>query len=246
MQKRRVLGMVALVSAVLTLLGGSASASVISVNIDTCPQNQLDPLLIGYSPTTGVVPAANWNDLMVGSGVWQSLHDDSFAPSTAQFAAYYTNNYTPQVTSWTGYSTAMPYEADNKLLSGHIYNAAGTIDTIAQFRYIPYAAYDVYVYFNSGAITNNYQTFSIDGTSFSAVGSELTTAPDSAFVLSNGSNDANYVKFSNVNLSEFTLRASATSGYSYFNGFQIVEVPEPMTLGLLLLGLGFLRTRKIA
>jgi hypothetical protein len=242
MFKRSILGMVMVLLGVLAV---SAPAKVISVNIDTCAENQLDPALIGSNPTAGVVPASNWNDLRVGSGTWQSMHDDSGAGNVGEFTAFYESpgsSYVP-ISPWPGYSTALRNEADNKLLSGHIYHAAGA-DTVAQFSNIPYAAYDVYVYYNSGAITNNYQTFTIDGTSFAAVGSELSTTPDTAFVLSNGNNDANYVKFSNVNLSNFTLRASATSGYSYFNGFQIVQAPEPMTVGLLTLGGLLLRRRN--
>ncbi|NLX06469.1 MAG: PEP-CTERM sorting domain-containing protein [Phycisphaerae bacterium] len=229
----------------LGALGASAHADgVISMNIVTVSENFLSPELVpGNSFTAGVVPAAKWNDSTTPSGAWMGMHDDAGTWNGAEFTMYYTTNYTPQ-SPWPGYSAAMANEADNKLLSGHVYNQSGT-DTLAQFRYIPYAAYDVYIYYNSAAVTNNYQTFAIDGTSFSAVGSELTMGADSAFVLSDGTNDANYVKFSNVNLAEFTLRASSTgSSYSYFNGFQIVEVPEPMTIGLLAFG-GLLLRRRV-
>jgi len=225
----------------------SAPASVISVNLSTMHENYLEPANIGYNPTTGAVPASNWNDLAVGPNIWQSLHDNSYVWSGAEFNVSYEYDpasYYPIYPNWPGYTTAMPVEADNKLLSGHIWHSAGT-DTVTQFRNIPYAAYDVYVYYNSGGVTNNYQTFTIVENGFSAIGSELTTTPDSAFVLSNGTNDANYVKFSNVTLSAFTLRASSTNNMpNYFNGFQIVQVPEPMTIGLLTLGGLLLRRRS--
>jgi len=237
MFKRSVLG---LVMVVLGVLAVSAPAGVISMNVVTLSENFLSPDYTGTNYTAGVVPAAGWNDSVIPSGAWMYVHDDAGNWNGAEFTMSYTT-YAP--TEWHGYSTLIPTEPDNKLLSGHIYNPAGT-NTVAGFRNIPYAAYDVYVYYNSAAITDNYQTFTIVENGMSAVGSELTTTPDAGFVLSNGTNDANYVKFSNVNLSAFTIQASATSGYSYFNGFQIVEVPEPMTLCLLALGGLFLRRKS--
>jgi hypothetical protein len=223
--------------------GVTLAANVISVNIDTAQENQLDPAnLGGVNYTAGVVPVMNWNDFTSASGAWKSLHDNSGTATSAELQAFY-NNYFPMVCG--GYSTDFENIGDQRLMSGHIYNSAGT-DIVVNVKNIPYAQYDVYVYYNSGGVTGNAQLFTIDGTSFAAVGAELSMTRDTAFVLAQGMEvDANYVKFSGVNLANITLRAhSEGESFNYINGLQIVEVPEPAMIGLLGMGLMFIR-RKV-
>jgi len=223
----------------LTMLAcvGLTSASVISMSVITDPAiNSVSEELSGTNFTAGVVPVAYWNDSVIGSGGWLPLRDDAGTWTTASLQIWYTTNY-------AGASPAFANAGDTRMMSGHIYNPAGSATSLS-FADIPYAEYDVYVYYNSGALDSNVQTIAIDGTAFSALASEMSTNADSAVVLSDGTNDANYVKFSNVTLSDITIRLSAASGYSYYNAVQIVAVPEPATLALLSLGGLFLRRVK--
>jgi len=184
------------------------AADVISVN-----------LVAGGQPvgtqTAGAVPAGNWNDYPGTSGSL-ALVDDDGAATTASFAFSSLGG----VISWQNGGAAILGDlGSNDMLDGHIYQAAGTTLSAA-FTGIPFAKYDLYVYYNSSAVTNT-QTFTIQGTVTSLNGYEVPGA-DTALVESDGTIDGNYVVFRGLTAANVTVDATAATGYVYLNGFQIV------------------------
>ncbi len=198
----------AIVLAVVLLLGSTAmAADVISVNI------QGTGAAVG-TQIAGAEPAGNWNDYTGTSGS-MALVDDDGAATTASFAFSASGSVIP----WAGGANIPDDPGSSAMLTGHIYQAAGTTLSGA-FTGIPYAKYDLYVYYSSSAVTNT-QTFTIRGTATALNGHEVAGA-DTALVESNGTLNGNYVVFRGLTAANVTVDASATVGYVYMNGFQIV------------------------
>ncbi len=127
------------------------------------------------------------------------------------------------------------------MLDGHYYETNVTLS--AAFTGIPYATYDLYVYYNSSAV-GNAQDFTIRGTSMSLKGYEVPGV-DTALVESDGTINGNYVVFRGLTASDVTIDDTMDTYYVYMNGFQVVEVPEPLTMSLLALGgLALVRRRR--
>ncbi len=187
---------------------------VISVNL------QASGAAVGTN-IAGVVPVGNWNDYTGMTGTKLFLDNDLGFSTYTRFACSGGG-----AMSAAGTNTGNP--GDDALLSGHIYVASTTMS--GTFTDIPYAAYDLYVYFNSGAVTNT-QTFTIRGTSNTLLGyDEMGT--DTALVESqNGTVNGNYVVFKDLTSPDVTIdatpRAGLPSGYAYLNGFQIVSSWNP-------------------
>ena len=113
----------------------------------------------------------------------------------------------------------------------------------------PYATYDVFVYYNSGAVPNT-QTLSLLAGDLSDLGLSANVSDvagvDRRYVeATDPTINANYYKFeglNNLDLPNFVLRAQNagtpdSNQYAYINGLQIVStVPEPNSV--LLIGCG--------
>ncbi len=190
---------------------GMTTGDAISVNLISAGQS------VG-SLTAGVVPVGNWNDYPGDSGA-MILKDSTGIQTMASF----TFSSSAGALLWHNGGAAIPDDpGSNAMLDGHNYNSYGNIVS-GTFTGIPYAEYDLYVYYNSGAIGNNFQTFTLRGTSTSLVGAELYSGADTSLRESNGTTDGNYVVFRDLTDSQLTVDATATAGYVYLNGFQIVS-----------------------
>jgi len=231
-------------TAFIALLAFTApsQAQVISVQFQ---QNGGTALPAGDN--AGVVSVNNWNVVPNGSATNAALNDNSGSPTTATVSAnsgtYFTGN---------GFSSP----GDAILLAGCLNSSNNSNTSVAS---IPYANYDVYVY---GESDNNspgdYITFALTPSGGSTEYLTLqATASATSYAQStstfNGTGTppggipvANYVEFTGLTGSDFTLAFSGNNGSGVgtfnasMNGFQIVSVPEPSTWAMLLGGFGTL------
>lgn len=200
--------------------------------------------------TAGIVSANNWNDIVVGTQTDVVLKDSAGNASTLKLSVPSTSSTDSHANFGTG------NDGDTAMMRGHIYVGGGSALDLTFKGKIPYDQFDIYVYYNSGGVTNT-QTFSIldsNGNSLglSQVGHDIIDAnrgrpgevPDSSYVLSDGvgGNNANYVKFTGLTSSSipenFIIRAQGSgSAYAYINGIQFVQVPEPNVVLMLATGL---------
>ncbi len=188
----------------------NSSSDIISVNL---ARNDFPAAFVGDNEA-GVVRVGNWSELNLSNGTMLSnLKDDLGAATTAQMEAL--NPYD----LYGAIPINMGNAGDNGLLLGHLYRPQGM--TSVAFTGIPYAEYDLYVYYNAnqtGTIL-----FTIRGTTNSLIGLDIAGA-DSAFVESDGVINGNYVVFRGLTASDVTIDATpGTNYYSYMNGFQVVS-----------------------
>jgi hypothetical protein len=201
---------------------------------------------VGANPA-GVVRSTNWNDFLLAKQTGAPLKNNAGATvpgltlTTDETFAY------PASAFDSGANFANP--GDTALMRGHVYHGGNANVDVHVDGTIPYATYDVYVYYNSGGVPNT-QTLSLLASDLSDLGITATVSEvpgvDSIFVEStNPTVNANYVKFSgrnNIDLPGFVLRAQNagtpnSNQYGYINGIQIVStVPEPSTFVLLVIG----------
>lgn len=222
-------------------LAATANAASIGLNLGA------DLGSVGAN-TAGVVVAGNWNDIPLAQQTNLALMDSNgVTVAGLTFSTSETFVVPGTASSATGVGFASP--GDSAMMTGHIYHGGGNPVDLTFTGTIPYSQFDVYVYFNSSGVDNS-QTFSILDSSqgslgLSRVGSELVGG-DATFVESNyqtggSANNANYVRFAGLTSADvptnFIIRAAGNDGtYGYFNGLQIVEVPEPASGFLLFSG----------
>jgi hypothetical protein len=188
----------------------------------------------------GKVRSSSWNDIPLAQQTATPLKDNAGAIvagltlSTNETFAFPGSAYDS--------GAAFINVGDTAMMRGHLYHGAPTSVDIHIDGTIPFDKYDVYVYYNSGAVTNT-QTISLLGSDLSDLGLSQTVfelpGTDVDFVeATNASINGNYVKFSGLSsatLPSFVLRAQSQNGYGYINGLQIVSttpVPEPGSVAL--------------
>ncbi len=208
-----------------------AQTDVISVNMVGHSTNGAS---VAATDNAGVVSVANWNNF--AGAAMTGLVDANGDATTATFSQ-------SAASAW--YTTDIAFIDDaagnNAMMTGHVYVAPNASFTSTMTN-IPYAEYDVYVYYNGAQITNRTEFMTISGTTLAAY--EGTTNNDTHFVLSDGVADANYVVFEGLTSSDFDLTVTGT-WYSYISGVQVAAVPEPATICLLAMGsLGLLRRKR--
>ncbi len=228
--------------ALLSFSGGVASAAVVSWNYD---RNGT----VSGSNVAGIVPVANWNNSWP-SNPTTDLVDDSGAATTVDLA-YTSFNDWNIVGSHPGADLAGTY--DKELLNGYL-NAGpagwGPPITSSQvtFSQIPYAQYDLIVYFSSdvagreGSVTDGTTTYS-----FNTVGPASVSGANAALAqtLDTGgtyTTAANYAIFSGLSgpSQTVTVQMRDNDEWGGIAGVQLVAIPEPASAAALLGGLGLL------
>lgn len=231
-------------------LAASASAGMIGVNIQGLVPHG-GALASGTS--AGVVPQANWNNTgpNASDGSNISLLDDLGGTTTAKLSF---SSVGPWYTS-----SATPATGDQQLMQGLIYGGNTDKPTVT-ITNIPYSQYDVYVY-SLGAQTGTSAYITLGSTSYyftspNGAGAGYVNGVVGPFTFTQATSttsgsptaNADYVKFSNVTGSSFTVNSTYVSGGNgnvAINGVQLVQVPEPGTLALLAFGsLAVLHRRK--
>ena len=176
----------------------------------------------------GEIISSNWNDIPAAPQTNTPLKDNSGAT-----VAGLTLSTHPASDTNSGASFDDP--GDTAMMQGHIYLGAGASVDVHIDGTIPYATYDVFVYYNSGAVPNT-QTLSLLAGDLSDLGLSANVSDvagvDRRYVeATDPSINANYVKFeelNNLDLPNFVLRAQNagtpdSNQYAYINGFQIVN-----------------------
>lgn len=232
---------VTLTAAILALALG-AQGQVISWNVDVWGT-------IGSGEHAGVVDAYNWNNTYAlhgnatGASVGNlNLVDSTGATSTLDIYQLASQNWWNY---WSMQGSGPALDADGssnkRLLNG--YNNKGSSEAPFLSRItldqIPYAQYDLYVYFGTdaagrvGTVTDGATTFDFSTLGVASIGganATLTLTTDTT-----GANPgANYAVFSGLTGSTRTIDVSIPD-WGGIAGVQIVAVPEPgaMTIGLL-------------
>lgn len=230
-------------------------AAVISVNFEGLdnPNGGTDyPNLLVPGDVAGVVPASNWNNVSGAAGTGSTLVNDSGAASGA------TLDWTGQATwSWERSGDPVPANADGSMFNGYLDTTGNDGNHTFTVANVPFALYDVIVYvdgefnltpgrplranINPGGSGDNpatdvwvSDTLNWNGTYTQGTGTDLASATEGA----------NYVRFSGITQDNFGIFVEAETFRAAINGFQIVEVPEPGTGLLALLGLGLAARRR--
>ncbi len=226
----------------LMTAGASVQAAFIgeTIGINLRDNYNADELIEG-SETAGVEPQQNWTNIRgVDSGA-SNLQDSSGSVTTADVTLSNVDGDYRFGTNLTG--------ADGDLMRGGAYWRDTTLTNVVTFNEIPSEftdaalGYDVIVYSEQGDDTGRVSEFVIDDESIF-----LETVNLSNFQRATGTGTAdsnrlgNYVRFEGLTAVSFTLEAKAhdvdTFEQTAISGIQLasVEIPEPSTALLLLLG----------
>ncbi len=230
---------------IAVIAGFSLSANAGSIGVNTGPNNVGD----GSSPedaqnnvvpstsTAGVVPQTNWNNLMQSSWGTQQVTDDGGILLATTVSVN---------TSWANGNvlldgTPAAADGDRLMMNGGMDNGGGAQGwTITD---IPYATYDVYIYYDGGSDGNrggSYQIWDTDnGDAVLASQSGYDTATfDGTYIQATGDGtdgegqglDTNYVILTGLSASNIKIQSLADQlgggdavRRAPMNGFQIVE-----------------------
>jgi hypothetical protein len=227
-----------LAAALVVAVATGTQAQIISWNLD---HNGT----IGGSQQAGVALAANWNNSWP-SNPTTDLMDNSGAATTLDLAYASFNTWSIQG-STPGQDADGSY--NRNLINGYLNSGPAAwgppiTNSYVSLSQIPYAQYDVYVYFSSDAAGRN--GIVTDGTSsfsFSTLGSASISGANALLLQTTdttGTNPgANYAVFSGLTGGSQTFTVNPTSGNDQWlgiAGFQVVAVPEPTALSLGALG----------
>jgi len=181
---------------------------------------------------------------MSGYDVLSNLTDDAGTMTSASFDP---NNGTETYNSYVTISTSAP--DGHYLMRGYVKGSASSpvSVTVSGLDAKTFAEYDVIVYFDGDNTAADWVTayaLAVGGTTVATIygkDSRDTSNWDGSWVEATGTTTAdatagNYVQFTGLTTSSFTLTATPVSGDGPINAIQIISVPEPASLALLVLG----------
>jgi hypothetical protein len=241
-------------AAASVVIAASTAAHAISVGVNFAGGgNNTSPAVnLGPGETAGVVPQSNFNNVAggaAGSGI--ALVNNTGAATGMVLAYTAGGNY-----SAVGGLAIAPATGDEKLNTGFIFGSANVTVTG-----IPFTTYDVYVYeLNDAAGRIETTTLVAPALAQGPFFGSSATPTDAGHVDQNAATayvytqavatavasptpNADYVRFTNLTGSTLNFTTSAT-GNGFLNGFQIVQVPEPTGLALLVIGAAFPAVRR--
>ncbi len=232
-------------------LAGMADAASIGIQFVNANKNPTYNLEVqGLTAGVSEVAQSNWNSMVSGQSTATSitdLQDDSGTVIAGTSVS---------ISGGTYYSAGgtFPVGSGDQALAISTYLSVFGGTPSATITGIPYAQYDVYVYgMNDNPPATNRHTSIYDGTTYSSF---LATNDEDEWILATGTWDgtgsppvedvATYALFTG-NTSSTLMLSWTSAGNSGVNGIQIVEVPEPASLGLLAAGglTIFARRRKV-
>jgi hypothetical protein len=221
----------------ITLLTGAATskAQVVSWNL-----NDWGDSPTGASPTAGVFAVPYWNDSWLDGGNTINLRDSAGAATTLDIGTASNSG------TWSIGFVHVGLDGDGtmnrEMLKGYL-NGTGAASTGVTLSQIPYAAYDIYVYFaadNSarvGTVTDGTTTYSFGVLDNMIAGSDALFAQttDTGLLFP----EANYAVFSGLSGDSQTLSTSFLNAGEYggISAIQVVAVPEPSSFALVGAGL---------
>jgi hypothetical protein len=235
---------ISLLLAIVLLTGAATSqAEVISWNLNNWGDSPT-----GASPTAGVVAVPYWNDSWLDGDNTINLRDSTGLATTLDIGTASSSG------TWSIGFVHVGLDADGtmnrEMLKGYL-NGNGAASTSLTLSQIPYASYEVYVYFASddsarvGTVTDGTTTYSFGMLDNMIAGSNALFAQttDTGLLFP----EANYAVFSGLSGDSQTFSTSFMNAGEYggISAFQVVAVPEPSSFALAGVGLaGLLICRR--
>jgi MYXO-CTERM domain-containing protein len=227
----------------------SLNAAILSINFGT---DRADATLLP-TDSTGVVPAANWNNEAGAVGGPAAVVDSNGAATTA--TVQWSSQLGTWATSGLGEENNGFAGADRTMMMGYLDTdaRATTVTVVGLGPEFTGPGYDVYVYALGGVASGRGGDYTITGQTL--IGDSDSFPSTFNQDLGVDHNDVgNYLVFRGLSDPDFTLSAVGTTPVggtvrAPINGIQIVSIPEPATIGVwglaaLVLGLVTRRRRK--
>ncbi len=214
------------VALILSCISLPLSARILSVNFEAGTTSSGDELAAADS--AGVFSIAHWNNINVGTlnashavNVPSTpLKDDTGVATTGTIAINLASAYVGN--SGSGSSTN-----NHKMMSSFVARNASDSGNISIANLpAPYTAgYSVYVYFDADANTRTFD-ITVDGTTIQA--KDASTFNGTYKNAATTPLDANYVVFTGLTASSFSIIMDSDSGRAALNGIQIVSDDHPV------------------
>lgn len=199
------------------------------------------PNTLAPADVAGQVPQANWNNATGASGTLNGLLNGAGGATSANLTYRSPNTWSSGTNDGT---------TNGALLDGYLDSngsaAGGAKVTVTN---VPYAHYNLFVYLNTdnggGPRTGDYELNTSGGTITQTVQYSKSSALSPASLATAGT----FIEFDNLSDSTINLLTNQLLPANFrapISGIQIVSVPEPTSLGsLMLLGAaGFMRRRR--
>jgi len=223
----------------MVISAGALHASVISLNYDASTGGGASSDVV-TGGTAGVVLAGNWTNSASLTGA--ALVDNTGTPTTVGYTL--NGGFSPP--GWNIQNSIPGQDGDNSYnrnMLNDYFNEGSNYGETTQLAIsgISYGTYDLYVYFSADT-AGRPGTISLTGGpsyDFSTEGPAAISGSNATFAQTADSTGANpaadYAVFSGLTGSSQSLTFDVPNGGG-IAGFQIVDTPEPATLGLMIIG----------